>query len=167
MGELLASTISSELNKSWMKKIISLGFKVLNIIEILVAFIRVCVPLLFHLNLFQSVLNAAIYSFVLNKKKLSRIYISLAAFRKNSFTACLLYFYVFHHKKKNMEDAFYFTEKVFLNSQDIHQEISALSNSPPLPLVSHFWIYWRSSEKVLQQRYTQKLTKSSCIWKII
>ena len=53
-----------------MKKIISLGFKVLNIIEILVAFIRVCVPLLFHLNLFQSVLNAAIYSFVLNKKKL-------------------------------------------------------------------------------------------------
>ena len=121
-----------------MKKIISLGFKVLNIIEILVAFIRVCVPLLFHLNLFQSVLNAAIYSFVLNKKKLSRIYISLAAFRKNSFTACLLYFYVFHHKKKNMEDAFYFTEKIFLNSQDIHQEIIALSNSSPLPLVSHF-----------------------------
>lgn len=96
-----------------MKKIISLGFKVLNIIEILVAFIRVCVPLLFHLNLFQSVLNAAIYSFVLNKKKLSRIYISLAAFRKNSFTACLLYFYVFHHKKKIWRMLFILPKKSF------------------------------------------------------
>ena len=109
---------ASSLIKDRMKKLIRLTLKILNIFETWAPFVRVCVLLLFQLNfLAQSILNATIYSFALNKKKCSHIYFSLPAFTKNSFKACVLCFYAFYIQKKDVNNAFYFTKKPFLFSR--------------------------------------------------